>query len=72
MYPSEPFPHFVDDYLAYLLSEHPRAVHVARAWASPFKASLLIEGIGEGGPVEGEVLLLNENGIWHVEQEVIE
>jgi hypothetical protein len=59
-------------YLGYLVSEHPQAVHVTRGWASATKASLVIEGIGENGPIQGEVLLLNENGLWHVEQEVFE
>lgn len=63
----------MDQYLGYLQSEHPsQAVHVVNGWASPYKATLLIEGISDGRPVEGEVVLLNENGVWHVDQEFFE
>jgi hypothetical protein len=63
----------LDEYVNYLASEHPtKDLQIARGWASESKATLIVEGMSESGPVGGEVLLLNENGIWHVEQEVIE
>ena len=60
-------------FLEYLSDKHPvKGVRITRAWAGVTKASLLIEGSTEAGKVVGEVFLVNVNGKWGVDEELIE
>lgn len=62
----------LDDYVAYLLNQHPLAsVKITKGWARADVASLLVEGDGPAGTVSGEVLLLHEKGAWVVDSEVL-
>lgn len=59
-------------YLAYMAEDHPvKSVKIIKAWARADKASLLIEGESGIGRVSGEVLLVNTNGRWGVDQELV-
>lgn len=63
----------LDDYVRFLAEDHPlKAVKITRGWASADKASLVIEGEGQAGAVVGEVLLLNVNGAWVVDEELVD
>ena len=60
---------FVD----YLASEHPeKSVRVTRGYAKANTAVLLVAGEASAGKLVGEVLLMKENGAWHVDDELME
>jgi hypothetical protein len=59
-------------FLLYLADKHPiKAVKITRGWATANKASLLIEGESSAGKVAGEVFLVNTNGNWGVDEELV-
>jgi hypothetical protein len=63
----------LDGYVAYLRQAHPvKSVRVTKGYGTEKNAVLLIEGEGDVGKVTGEVVLLHENGSWHVRDEVVE
>jgi hypothetical protein len=58
-------------YLNYLAREHPgKSVQITGAFSKGDKAVLLIAGESTAGKVTGEVLLYNEAGSWHVDDEL--
>ena len=63
----------LDGYIGYLRKEHPvKSVRVTKGFGTASEAVLLIEGESEVGKVTGEVVLLNENGSWRVEDEIVQ
>ena len=63
----------LDSYLSYLAGKHPmKAVKITRGWATPTKASLLVEGESSVGKVAGEVFLINSQGNWGVDEELVD
>ena len=60
---------FVD----YLASEHPeKSVRITSGYAKDNTAVLLVAGDSAAGKLVGEVLLMKENGAWHVDDELME
>jgi hypothetical protein len=49
-----------------------KAVKITRGWATPTKASLLVEGESSVGKVAGEVFLINSQGKWGVDEELVD
>ena len=63
----------LDSYLSYLAGKHPmKAVKITRGWATATKASLLVEGESSAGKVAGEVFLINSQGNWGVDEELVD
>jgi hypothetical protein len=60
---------FVD----YLASEHPeRSERIVRGFVKGNTAVLLVTGDSRIGPLSGEALLMKENGVWHVDDELMD
>jgi len=60
-------------YLSYLAEKHQfTTLRVTKGWATATKASLLVEGEWRLGKLGGEVFLLNTNGAWGVDEELID
>jgi hypothetical protein len=60
-------------YVAYLAEKHLlQSVRVTRGWSTASKASLLIQGEATSGKVAGEVFLVNSNGVWGVDEELVD
>jgi hypothetical protein len=49
-----------------------KAVTMTRGWATPTKASVLVEGESSVGKVAGEVFLINSQGNWGVDEELVD
>ncbi len=63
----------VDGYVTFLSNDHPlKAVKVTKGFATADKASLVIEGESTAGKVTGEVLLVRKNGVWGVDEELVD
>jgi DNA-binding NtrC family response regulator len=63
----------LDSYLSYLAGKQPmKEVKITRGWATPTKASLLVEGESSAGKVAGEVFLINSQGKWGVDEELVD
>jgi hypothetical protein len=63
----------LDGFLSYLADKHPiKSTRITRGWATSTKASLLIEGESSVGKVAGEVFLVNSNGNWGVDEELVD
>jgi len=61
-----------DGFLAYLRSEHPRALKVTQAYVRDARALVLFEGEGENGKIRGEAFLALEGGSWRFEEETVQ
>lgn len=63
----------VAGYMSYLTEKHQlTSVRVTSGWATAAKASLLVAGESSLGKVAGEVLLVNANGAWGVDEELLD
>jgi hypothetical protein len=61
----------VDGYLRYLADEHPdKSVRIVKGYARDSSALLLVAGESAVGKLNGEVLLVKENGTWRVNDEL--
>jgi hypothetical protein len=56
-----------------LAAEHPeKSLHIVRGFAKGNTAVLLVTGEAAAGALTGEVLLMQENGAWHVDDELMD
>lgn len=63
----------VAGYLSYLTEKHQlTSVRITSGWATAAKASLLVAGESSLGKVAGEVFLVNANGVWGVDEELLD
>lgn len=63
----------VAGYLSYLAEKHQlTSVRVTNGWATAAKASLLVTGESSLGKLAGEVFLVNANGVWGVDEELVD
>ncbi len=60
-------------YMSFLAEKHSmKSVRITRGWANATKASLLVEGESGIGKMSGEVFLVNTNGVWGVDEELVD
>jgi len=60
-------------FVEYLGSEHPeKSVRIVRGFAKGNTAVLLVTGESSIGRLAGEVLLMKENDVWHVDDELMD
>jgi hypothetical protein len=63
----------LDAFIDYLASEHPeKSLRINRGFAKADTAVLLVAGESTAGKLTGEVLLMKEQGVWHVDDELME
>jgi len=63
----------LDGFVDYLASEHPdKSVRITKGYAKGETAVLLVAGESAAGKLVGEVLLMKEQGAWHVDDELME
>lgn len=63
----------LDAFIDYLASEHPeKTLRIAKGFAKSDTAVLLVAGESTAGKLTGEVLLMKEQGVWHVDDELME
>ena len=63
----------LDAFIDYLVSEHPeKSVRITKGYAKVDTAVLLVAGESVAGRLIGEVLLMNENNAWRVDDELME
>lgn len=63
----------LDGYVTYLSKDHPlKAVKVTKGFATADRALLVLEGESTAGKVTGEVLLVQKNGVWGVDEEIVD
>jgi len=59
-----------DGFVAFLAREHPRSVRVVEAYVEGDHALALLAGEGDLGRLDGEALLVREQGAWRFEEEL--
>jgi hypothetical protein len=60
-------------YLSFLAEKHSmKSVRITGGWATASKASLLVLGESGIGKMSGEVFLVNTNGVWGVDEELVD
>ena len=63
----------LDAFIDYLASEHPeKSLRISKGFAKSDTAVLLVAGESTAGKLTGEVLLMREQGVWHVDDELME
>jgi hypothetical protein len=61
----------IGGFLQFLIAEHPtKSVRVTAGYLRADKAVLLVAGESKTGKLSGEVMLVNENGAWKVDDEL--